>query len=93
MDGYATTVVLPLSPEKRSEIQDEWDRLVGDPSLVVFIEGVRELVWDAGIGSTIWRRSPPGDDVIVEQTVGSNEPETLHWCIHRSGEAAVARAD
>src|SRR5262249_39105083 len=88
--GYDTTIVLPLKPEKRSEIQDEWDELIQDPSVVVFIEGLRELVWETGHKQITWLRNRSGNRVNVEQIVGSKKLKTLRWLIHNSGDAAVA---
>ena len=69
-DGYATSVVLPLKESARQDIQDEWCRLQGDPSVIVFIDGVDELIWNSGDGKPItWCRSQVNDIVTIVVTV------------------------
>ena len=91
VDSYATSVVLPLKESARQDIQDEWSRLMSDPSVIVFIDGVDELIWDAGEGKRLtWCRSQMNDIVTIVATVADQPPVAQRWRVHRVGEAAVA---
>lgn len=92
-DDYTTVVRLPLSESTRADVQREWEQLVCDPSLLVFIGGVTELVWDSANGAPVrWGRTEAeeGGSVIITQHIGGKEMPPQTWRIHKAGDAAVA---
>ena len=92
-DDYTTVVRLPLSESTRADVQREWEQLVCDPSLLVFIAGVTELVWDSANGAPVrWGRAEveEGGSVIITQHIGEKEMPPQTWRIHKAGVAAVA---
>ncbi len=89
---YITQIILPLSGDARSRLQEEWNAITSDRSLIVFLDGVQEVRWESGQPPRVWQRELNAGLVSVVETVGDGKPELWRWRLHRSasGLAEVA---
>ncbi len=88
---YDTVVVLPLSQNKREEIEKEWSDFLSDPSIVVFVSGLSQLTWDRDESIVSWERREEEDDLVsIVQTQGTESTPALRWKTCNSGSSRVA---
>lgn len=90
LEDYDTVVVLPLTSEKRAEIEEEWEGFVSDPSIVVFISGLSEVTWDLDGSVVSWDRSETDNRVSIIQSITDKPDAIFRWEILGSGISRVA---
>ncbi len=91
-EGYTTVIRLKLTEEGQEHVQSEWSDLVGDPSLLLFIDGLIEVQWEHHDGSRLaWTRRD-GDDglVTIVETGNSAPPRELKWRCFKHETASAA---
>ena len=81
---YITQIILPLNADARSHLQGEWNAITSDPSLIVFLDGVKEVRWESGQPPRVWQRKSDPGFVSVVETASDGKTDSWHWRIHRS---------
>jgi hypothetical protein len=89
---FVTSIKLPLSASNRTKFEAEWGSITGDPSLIVFIDGIRQVRWESDESPKLWQRNPADDVISIIETIGEAAAETRRWRLHHavSRKAVVA---
>lgn len=91
-DEYQTIVRLRLTKEGQGHVQSEWSGLVGDPSLLLFIDGLIEVQWEHHDGSKLaWTRRDGDDDLVtILETGNSADSRERRWRCFKHETASAA---
>jgi hypothetical protein len=91
-EGYQTVVRLKLTEAGKAHVQDEWNSLTSDASLLLFIDGLIELQWEHRDGSNLaWRRSDGSDGCItITEAANCSHLREFRWCCFRHQTASAA---
>jgi hypothetical protein len=79
LEDFDTVVVLPLTSEKKAEIEEEWEGFVSDPSIVVFISGLSKVTWDRYGSVVSWERTKANNRVSIIQSKSDSPKATFRW--------------
>jgi hypothetical protein len=91
-EGYTTVIRLSLTEDGQEHVQSEWSSLVGDPSLLLFIDGLIEIQWEHHDGSKLaWTRCDGEDGLVTIIEAGKSiPPRELYWRCFKHETASAA---
>ena len=88
---YKTIIKLSLTPKGRQTVEEEWEKVSNDPSILLFINNSIEIQWERENRSKIeWNRSQEREIVSVEIKENGTLTETKHWRQFQSDGAIAA---
>lgn len=88
---YQTVIKLSLTRKRRQAVEEEWEKVSNDPSILLFINNNIELQWERENSLKIqWNRYQEKEIVSVEIKENGTSAQTKHWRPFQSGGAVAA---